>query len=63
MGDFVIDLFLPKTDRIVLIQTVVMALFWLVAIPVTWRFERDARQFVWGLAMLNIGWFAVRTVH
>ncbi len=63
VGEFLIDILLPKTDRVVLIQTVVMAAFWLVAIPMTWNLERNTRQFVWGLAMLNLGWFAVRTVH
>lgn len=63
MGDFLLDLVLPKTDRIVAIQTIVMACFWAVVIPLTWRQERDIRHFIWGLAMLNVGWFAARTIH
>ena len=63
MGEFLTDLFLPKTDRVVLIQTIVMAAFWLVVIPLTWKAERDTRHFIWGIAMLNAGWFAARTVH
>ena len=63
MGDFLLDLFLPKTDRIVLAQTLVMAAFWAVVIPLTWRQERDIRHFIWGLFMLNVGWFAARTIH
>ena len=54
---------MPETDRIVLIQTIVMACFWAVVIPATWRIDKDIRTFVWGLAMLNVGWFAARTVH
>lgn len=63
MREFLLDLFLPETDRIVLIQTIVMACFWAIVIPATWRIDKDIRTFVWGLAMLNVGWFAARTVH
>lgn len=63
MSDFLLDLALPKTDRVVLIQTIVMACVWLIVIPATWRVNRDVRTFVWGLFMLNLGWFAARTVH
>jgi hypothetical protein len=63
MGEFLLDVFLPKTDRTVLIQTVVMTCFWAIVVPLTWRQERDIRHFVWGLFMLNVGWFAARTVH
>lgn len=63
MSEFLLDVFLPKTDRIVLIQTIVMAGFWAIVIPLTWRKDRDIRHFVWGLAMLNVAWFAARTIH
>ncbi len=45
------------------IQWIVMAVVWSVMIALTWRRDRDIRHFVWGLAMLNLGWFAARTVH
>lgn len=63
MSDVVLDLLLPKTDRMVLIQTIVMGLFWLVVIFATWRRSRDVRHFIWGLATMNAAWFAFRTVH
>lgn len=63
MSEFFLDLVLPKTDRMVLIQTVVMGVFWLVAVVLTWRQPRDIRHFVWGLATMNAAWFALRTVH
>jgi hypothetical protein len=40
-----------------------MSAFWLVVIALTWRKDRDIRHFVWGLAMLNLAWFAARTIH
>ena len=61
--DFLLDLALPKTDRIVAIQWLVMTPIWLVIIALTWRQERDICHFVWGCAMLNLAWFAARTVH
>ncbi len=63
MPDWLLDLLLPETDRAVAIQWIVMAVVWAVVIAVTWRRDRDIRHFVWGLAMLNLGWFAARTVH
>ncbi len=35
MGEFLLDLFPPKTDRIVLIQTIVMGCFWAIVITAT----------------------------
>lgn len=63
MGEFLLDIILPKTDRIVAIQWIVMASVWAIVIPLTWRKERDIRHFVWGMAMLNLAWFSVRVVH
>lgn len=63
MGEFLLDVMLPKTDRIVAIQWIVMASVWAVVIPLTWRQERDIRHFVWGMAMLNLAWFSARVVH
>jgi len=58
-----LDVLLPKTDRVVFIQTIVMALFWPVVIVATWGWRREYRVFLYGLAMINIAWFAVRMVH
>ena len=63
MGDFVVDLLLPSTDRTVAIQWAVMGAFWSVLLLVTRRASRDVRTFLFGLAMLNLAWFAARTVH
>lgn len=60
---FVIDLLLPKTDRMVFIQWGVCAAFWLPIIFFTRKLDRDYRHFIWGLAMVNLAWFAARTVH
>ena len=63
MGEFLLDVLLPKTDRIVAIQWAVMTPFWLVMFWLTRRQPKDIRTFVYGLAMLNLAWFAARTVH
>lgn len=63
MPDFLVDLLLPDTDREVLIQWAVMTPFWLVVIFAIRRRSKDVRTFVYGLAMLNLAWFAARTVH
>ncbi len=63
MSDFVLDVLLPKTDRVVFIQWAIMVPFWLAMFVVMRKQNRDLRTFVFGLAMLNLAWFAVRTVH
>jgi len=63
VSDFLIDLALPKTDRVVAIQWIVMTIVWTIAIVAVRGQDRDIRHFVLGLMMLNLGWFAVRTVH
>lgn len=63
MKDFVLDILLPPTDRVVLIQWLVMIPFWLGAIFATRSQPKDIRTFVIGLAMLNLAWFAARTIH
>jgi hypothetical protein len=63
MGTFILDVLLPKTDRTVAIQWAIMAPFWLAMFWATRRQSKDIRTFVFGLAMLNLAWFAARTVH
>lgn len=64
MGDFLVDLLLPKTDRVVAYQWIVMiGVVWPIAIFAVRKADRDIKHFVWGLAMLNLAWFAARTVH
>ena len=63
VGEFLLDLLLPKTDRVVFIQWGIAAAFWPVALFMTRKAAKDTRTFVIGLAVLNIAWFAARTVH
>ncbi|MDW3179682.1 MAG: hypothetical protein R8J94_19985 [Acidimicrobiia bacterium] len=63
MPDFLLDLLLPKTDRIVAIQWLVMTPFWLIMIVLTRKLQKETRLFVYGLAMMNLAWFAARTIH
>ena len=63
MSDLVVDLLLPRTDRVVAIQWIVMSVLWVVAIAAVWHQPRDIRQFVLGLVMVNLGWFGVRMIH
>jgi len=63
LTDAVLNVLLPSTDRVVFIQWAVCALFW--PLPLWWasRQERDKKHFIYGLAMANLAWFAIRTVH
>ena len=63
MSEFFLDILLPKTDRMVFIQWIVMAMFWAITFVATRGWSKDTRTFVYGLAMLNLAWFAARTVH
>ncbi len=63
MRELFLDLLLPETDQGAVIQWVVMAVFWLVVAYLTRRWRQEHRLFVGGLAMLNIAWFAARTLH
>jgi hypothetical protein len=62
-GGVVLDLLLPKTDRIVGIQWAIMGPIWLLAIGFSWQLDRDVRHFVWGLCMINFAWFMARMIH
>lgn len=61
--DFVVDLLLPETDRTVAIQWIVMTLFWTAVFVAARHQSRDLRTFLFGLAMVNLAWFAARTIH
>ncbi len=63
MKEFLLDLALPETDRVVAIQWIVMGAVWAVALFSVRRRDRDIRHFVLGLAVFNLAWFAARTVH
>jgi len=60
---FLLDIVLPRTDRAVFIQWALAVPFWIgVAIAIR-RQSKDVKTFAVGLAVLNLAWFAVRTVH
>lgn len=40
-----------------------MVIIWVVVLLVTRRLRHEYRLFIAGLIMINIAWFAVRTVH
>ena len=63
VGEFLLDLLLPKTDQGVFIQWGVAALVWPVVLFFARNASKDVRTFVIGLAVLNLAWFAARTVH
>ena len=62
-SEFLLDIVLPKTDRIVGIQWAIMGPIWLFAIGYSWQTERDVRHFIWGLCMINFAWFMARMIH
>lgn len=57
------DLALPNTDRKVAIQWIVCGAVWAVVLWLVRKQRRDARHFVWGIAMMNLAWFGLRMVH
>jgi hypothetical protein len=63
--DLLLDLVLPRTDRAVAIQWAVMAPIWLVALIAIRRVtpNKDYRQFVYGLVIMNLAWFGARMIH
>ena len=61
-ANVVIDLLLPKTDRLVLIELFVMRpvfTFWIVK---AWS-NSDHRLLAIGVSVFTLAWFALRTVH
>ena len=63
VDDLFLDLLLPETDRGAITQWVVMAIVWTGVLLATRGWRREYRLFLIGLAVMNIAWFAVRTVH
>jgi hypothetical protein len=63
MPELLLDLLLPETDRGVALQWAIMLPFWLIVFIATRRQSQDIRVFIYGLAMLNLAWFAARTIH
>jgi len=63
VGEFFLDLLLPETDRAVFIQWGVMAAFWPLAFFTARKTSKDTKTFLIGLAILNLAWFAARTIH
>lgn len=63
MGELLLDLALPETDRQVAIQWIVALVVWPVVLFAVRGTSHDVRLFVWGLALMNIALFGLRTVH
>ena len=63
MGELLLDIALPKTDQGVFIQWAIAAAVWPVALFFVRKASKDVRTFVIGLAVLNLAWFAARTIH
>lgn len=65
LGNFLLDIVLPRTDRVVFIQWAIMTPFWLLVLIVTFRRTpvKEYRQFVVGLAVMNLAWFCARMIH
>jgi hypothetical protein len=40
-----------------------MTIFWVLVIVSTRAWSKDYRLFVYGLATMNLAWFALRAVH
>ncbi len=62
-SEVVLDVILPKTDRIVAIQWAIMGPIWLFVIALSWQYERDIRHFLWGICTINFAWFLARMIH
>lgn len=62
-SEFLLDIVLPKTDRIVAIQWAIMGPLWLFVIGLSWQYERDIRHFMWGLCLITFSWFMARMIH
>lgn len=63
MRELLLDLALPETDRQVAIQWLVALVVWPPVLFAVRKRPRDLRHFVWGLAVMNVALFGLRTVH
>jgi len=63
MSQIIIDFLLPKTDAGVYFQWASGLIFWLIVIFLTRKKQKDIRLLIYGLAIFNCAWFAIRTLH
>lgn len=63
MREALLDLLLPETDRGATTQWLVAGVVWMAIFVSTREWRREYRLFLVGLAMVNLAWFAARTVH
>ncbi len=56
------DVLLPATDLGVLVQAVIVAIVFSIAMAAVWR-DDAWRLFVAGLATLTAAWFGIRMLH
>ena len=62
MGDWLLDLVLPRSDRAVAIQLIVVVPLFLMWIVLARR-NRDHLLLAVGVAVITLAWFALRTLH
>ncbi len=63
MKSFIIDMLLPTSDSVVKIQILIASLFWAVVLFRTRNKQKEAKLFLWGLAVITFAWFALRAMH
>ena len=63
MPELLLDLLLPETDRGAIIQIIVAAVFWGVALVLARRWRREYQVFTLGLAVITFAWFGARAIH
>jgi len=59
----IINVIFPTTDNAVYAQWAVAILFWVLIIFLTKKQSKDIRLFILGLFIINLAWFAIRTLH
>jgi len=63
MGELLLDLLLPETDRGAVAQIVVATVFWIIVLVFARRWRREYQLFTLGLAAITFAWFGARMVH
>lgn len=63
MKEFLLDVLLPRTDRMVAIQWMIAIPLWIAAVVMTRKIDRDLKHFVWGVCLMNLAWFSIRAAH
>jgi hypothetical protein len=62
LSNILIDLLLPKTDRLVFIEMIVVSPIFAFWIFKAWA-NKDHRLLAIGASIFTLAWFALRTLH